>query len=144
MAIAEHRTLHRALWVAQIVLAAAFFISGFIKVALPFDWVGAVLGWAKDQPEPVIRFIGVCELFAVAGLLVPGLTRRLPSLIPVTAYALMGLMFCAIGFHTMKHQNSDVILPLVLLVLSAFVAWGRSGFAPIEPVHRQKTAEAPR
>jgi putative oxidoreductase len=144
MAVAEHRWLHRGLWTAQIVLAAVFAITGFIKVALPFDWVEAVFGWANDQPEPVIRLIGACELAAVFGLLVPGFTRRLPSLIPVTAYALMGLMFCAIGFHAMKHQNVDMILPTLLLVVSAFVAWGRSGFAPIEPVHRHKTAEAPR
>jgi hypothetical protein len=137
-----HSSLHYALWAAQVFLAVSFAVAGLIKVALPFSQVGEYLAWAKDQPEPLIRFIGVCELSAVFGLTVPGWTRTLPSLIPITAFALMGLMFLAIGFHLMRHEVGLIGAPLIMLALSTFVAFGRTA-VPIPPSEHHRAGPRP-
>jgi hypothetical protein len=131
----DFRSLHYALWGAQVFLAVSFAVGGLIKVALPYHEVGEYLRWANSQPEALVRFIGVCELAAAFGLLVPGWTRTFTGLIPLTGFALMALMLCAIGFHLRRHEAGLIGAPLVLFALSAFVAWGRLTVAPIEPAH---------
>jgi hypothetical protein len=129
----ENKTIHYALWAAQVFLAVSFAAAGIMKVGLPISEVRESLVWARALPEPLIRFIGICELAAVIGLLVPGWTHTWTGLTPLTGLGLVALMLCAIGFHLSRHEPGLIGAPVVLLALSAFVAWGRFSVAPITP-----------
>jgi hypothetical protein len=132
--------MHYALWAAQVFLAVSFAAAGLMKVALPIGEVREYLQWARDLPEPLIRFIGICELAAVIGLLIPGWTHTWTGLIPLSALGLVALMLCAIGFHLSHREPGLIGAPIVLLSLSAFVAWGRWAVVPIAP---SETPRAP-
>src|SRR4051812_28750411 len=93
----QSKSLHYALWAAQVFLAVSFAAAGLMKVGLPIHEVRQSLVWARELPEPFIRFIGICELAAVLGLLVPGWTHTWTGLTPVTGLGLSLLMLCAIG-----------------------------------------------
>ena len=121
--------LRIGLWVVQVLLALAFLGAGFMKVAQPYDQIAANMAWAKDFSPTAVMLIGVVELLAAIGLILPSLTRILPVLTPVAA---VGLVLTMIG-ATIAHARlgEPVVVTIVLGLLSAFVAWGRFSKAPI-------------
>ena len=121
----EHRQLHTLLWGLQSTLAGVFLITGVIKLMLPFALVHEHLPWATAIGDPFIRALGACELAAVWGLTVPGLTRSFTRLVPITATALALLTLLATTFHVMRNEPHHTTLPVVLAAASMFVAWGR-------------------
>jgi len=78
------RAISIALWVLQVLLAAAFLAHGWLMVAPPADMVAMI---NAQLGEGLRIFIGVAELLAVAGLILPGVTRILPSLTALAAAA---------------------------------------------------------
>ena len=48
-----------ALWIAQVLLAAAFALSGAMKTSMPIAALVQSLKWAGDLPPALVRFIGV-------------------------------------------------------------------------------------
>ena len=70
------------LWTLQVLLAVQFAWHGWIFAAPPAEMVEAMNAFIP----PWFRiFIGVAELFAAAGLILPGVTRILPWLTPLAA-----------------------------------------------------------
>ncbi len=57
-----------ALWAVQVLLALAFLTAGLMKAFQPLDKVANSLGWVKDVPASLVRFIGVAELLGAIGL----------------------------------------------------------------------------
>jgi putative oxidoreductase len=109
------RTWHVALWVIQIVLAAAYLAAGFSKLAgtpeamVIFDQVG--LGdWFR-------YLIGTLEVVVAIMLLIPRLCG-------LAAVALLVLILVAIAAHVAIGDVNAVVF-LVPLVLAAIVAVGR-------------------
>ena len=76
-------------------------------------------------------FIGVAEVRAAVGLILPGATRIQPRLVAWAAAGIMIVMICATGFHTMRGEVSSAITTLVLLALATFVAYMRWRVLPI-------------
>jgi hypothetical protein len=130
---AERRQLHSLLWGLQSTLAGVFLITGVIKLMLPLALVHDHLPWATAIGEPFIRALGACELAAVWGLMVPGLTRSFTRLVPITAVALASLTLLAVTFHVLRNEPHHTSLPLMLAAGSMFVAWGRARL-PIAPL----------
>lgn len=113
------------LWIVQVLLAAAFGIFGFTKLTQPIEAMAGMMPWVTATPELLVRFIGVAELAGALGLILPGLTKIQPRL---TAYAGLGLvvvMILAGAFHVTRGEVGNLPINLVLLVLSAFVAYAR-------------------
>lgn len=78
-------------------------------------------------------FIGIAELLAAAGLILPGVTRILPGL---TAWAAAGLMIVvgsATVLHLSRGETGNAIYTAVLFVLVTFVAYMRWKIIPILP-----------
>lgn len=71
------------------------------------------------------RFIGVAEILAALGLILPWLSGILPSLTLLAAVGLIIVMIGAVIFHIARREYPNIVLNLVLLVLAAFVAYGR-------------------
>ena len=123
------------LWVAQIVLAALLALAGGMKSFLAPQALPAMgVNWAVDVPVWLLRFIGISELAAAIGLVLPALTRIKPGLTPLAAACFLVLQLLAIGFHWMRAETMQTIgLNLMFVALSVLVVWGRVYKLPITP-----------
>src|SRR5262245_17893879 len=86
------RAVNIVLWVLQVILAVIFLLHGWMMVAPPaalVEMINAQLGVALRL------FIGVAELLAAVGLILPGITRILPWLTALAAAGLMIVMSSA-------------------------------------------------
>ncbi len=115
-----------ALWIVQGLLALLFLWAGGIKLVLPLEkLVGPI-----PLPGLFLRFIGVAEVLGAIGLILPGLLRIRPGLTPLAA---AGLVLIMIGATVLGLVGGDVamaLIPLVVGLLAAFVAYGRWRLAP--------------
>jgi hypothetical protein len=115
-----------ALWTIQGLLAALFLFAGGTKLILPMD-VLMSMGSPNQIPLPgwFVRFIGVVEVLGALGLILPGLLHIRPGLTPLAA---IGLVIIMIGATVITVASGDVapaLIPLVVGLLAAFVAYGR-------------------
>lgn len=128
----KSKGLHIALWVVQGLLGLAFFMAGFTKIIQPIPKLAeAGMNFVNHYSVGMVRLIGVAEVLGALGLILPAAFRIKPNLTPLAALGLTTVMLLACWEHY-THQES--FMPtLFLLVLSAFVAWGRFKKAPILP-----------
>jgi uncharacterized membrane protein YphA (DoxX/SURF4 family) len=119
------------LWIIQILLALLFLFAGITKLVLPMD-VLTTMGSPNQVHLPglFIRFIGVCETLGALGLILPGVFRRRQELTPLAAAGLAIIMIGAVIVTAMGDGVAAAIGPLVVGLLCAFVAYGRSKLAP--------------
>jgi putative oxidoreductase len=124
-----------ALWIVQVLLAAAFFVVGFAKAVQPIDELAQQMAWVTAVPSGLVRFIGVMEIAGAVGLVLPAATRIAPLLTPIAALGLLLVMVLAAGFHLLRGEIAALPLNFVLGALAAFVMWGRFKKAPIPARH---------
>ena len=127
----QSKTANVSLWIAQVLLAAMFGMSGVMKLMTPIDALAQQMPWVGSMPELLVRFIGLSELAGALGLILPSVTRIRPALTPLAAAGLVVVMVLASGLHISRGEIQMVPLNLVLGALAAFVAWGRTKKAPI-------------
>ena len=119
--------MNRALWIVQWLLAVVFLLTGGMKLLSPIEELTAQM----PLPGPFIRFIGVVELLGVLGLILPSLLRIRPGLTPLAAAGLVIVMIGAVVFTVLTMGVVLAVVPLVLGILAAFVAYGRRKWAPL-------------
>ena len=127
------KALHITLWIAQVILAAMFLMSGFMKLSQPIDQLSKMLPWAAQVPEALVRFIGVAEVLGAVGLILPSLLRIQPKLTPIAAVGLALIMLFAVVFHISRGETPMIGMNFILIAIAAFIAWGRFKKAPIAP-----------
>ena len=121
-----------ALWIVQGLLALLFLWAGGIKLVLPLEKLTGPL----PLPGLLMRFIGLAEVLGAIGLILPGLLRIRPGLTPLSA---AGLVIIMIGATLLTLAGGDValaLIPLVVGLLSAFVAYGRWRLTPHQEMSR--------
>lgn len=128
--VKRSKTWHVCLWIVQILLAGMFLMIGWMKTVTPIEELSRTVSIAAEVPV-LIRFIGVSELAAGLGLLLPAALRILPRLTVLAAAALSLVMVLAILFHLMRGEYSAIGTNIVLGTLAGLVAWGRLYKAPI-------------
>jgi uncharacterized membrane protein YphA (DoxX/SURF4 family) len=117
-----------ALWIIASVLAAAFLAAGTMKLTQPKEKLVEVgMGWAEDFSAGMVRTIGLLEVLAAAGLILPAALNIVPVLVPLAALGLVLVMLGAIITHARRHEPAPIVVNLVLLLLAALVVWGRFG-----------------
>ena len=129
----RRRGLNIVLALVQIVLAFAFGAAGLMKLTQPIEALAASMPWVSAVPSALVRSIGLAELAGALGLILPWLTRIKPQLISLAAIGLILVMVLASAFHLSRGEAGAVPVNVVLAALAAFVAWGRSKAAPIQP-----------
>jgi len=82
-------------------------------------------------PPILRRFIGVAEVIAMVGLILPGLTHILSWLTPLAATGLVILMISAAIFHIPRREYPNIVLNLIFLAMAAIVAYGRFVVVPL-------------
>jgi uncharacterized membrane protein YphA (DoxX/SURF4 family) len=118
------------LWVLQILLAVAFFAHGWLLLMPPPEIAAHM---TASLPRPFWVFLGVAEVLAAVGLILPGVTRILPALVPAAAAGVMFVMISATLWHLARAEFSSAGITLVLLAMATFTAYARWRIAPIRP-----------
>jgi hypothetical protein len=121
------------LWVAQLLLAAAYALFGSMKATQPLDQLAAMMTWIPDFPPLFVRTLGVVEVLGAVGLILPSLTRIQPRLTVIAALCILVHQLCAVTLHVSKGEFGVLGLNVVLIALAAFIFWGRRSKAEIAP-----------
>ncbi|KAA3662077.1 MAG: DoxX family protein [Chloroflexi bacterium] len=120
-----------ALWIVQGLLAVVFLMAGFMKVSQPREKLAENMAFVEDFSDNNVRLIGILEILAAIGLILPPLTNILPWLAPLAAIGLVLTMIGAAMTHSRRGGEGQMIgTNVVLLLLAAFVAYGRFILAP--------------
>jgi hypothetical protein len=118
------------LWIVQGLLALIFLFTGGTKLILPIE----VLTEQTPLPGLFVRFLGVAEVLGAIGLILPGLLCIWPVLTPLAA---SGLVIIVTGATVLTLVGvvpvgaAMALIPLVVGLLSALVAYGRWRLAPL-------------
>lgn len=126
------KAMHITLWVVQVLLAAIFLMSGFMKASTPIEKLSAMVPWTSDVPLALVRFIGTVEVLGGLGLLLPSLLRIKPTLTVLAASGLATIMLLAIPFHISRGETSVIGMNGLFMLIALFIAWGRWKKAPIQ------------
>jgi hypothetical protein len=118
-----------SLWIATALLAVVALVAGVSKAFVPKERLAEHKGgeWTKQASVGFVKTLGVLELLAAVGLILPGVLDIAPIMVPVTAVCWVLLMVGAMITHARLGQVTFVMLNSVYLVLAAFIAWGRFG-----------------
>jgi uncharacterized membrane protein YphA (DoxX/SURF4 family) len=124
----KQSSINTTLWILQALLAALFLFAGVMKLIMPIEEM------TKDMPQMpgiFLRFIAVCEVLGAIGLILPGLLRIRPELTVLAAVGLIIIMIGATAVTAMTGGGAVTLLPLVVGILTAFVAYGRWRMVPL-------------
>jgi uncharacterized membrane protein YphA (DoxX/SURF4 family) len=114
-----------ALWVVQVLVAAAFLMSGATKLSQPKEKLLKNWAWVEDFSQRTVRIIGALEILGAIGIVLPSLTGIMPWLTPLAALGLVLTMIGAALTHLRRAEYGPIAVNAVLLILAAFVAYGR-------------------
>jgi hypothetical protein len=124
----KEKTMNLTLWIAAGLLALVSLAGGISKTFMPKEKLDAhPASWTPSASAGFVKTLGVLELLAAVGLILPAVVDIAPVMVPVTAVCWVLLMVGAIITHGRLGQTKLVMLTSVYLVLAAFVAWGRFG-----------------
>jgi len=120
------------LWIFQVLLALMFLFAGVPKLVFSAE---KLLSMGPPNqivfPGFFIKFIGVCEVLGALGLVLPGLLRRQQFLTPLAAAGLTIIMVGAVVVSFIPGGIAAALPPLVIGLMSAFVACGRWRLRPL-------------
>ena len=120
------------LWILQILLTLLFLFSGGLKLVMSPEALNG-----QGPPGHIVfsgwflKFIGLCEVLGALGLILPGIFRRQQYLTPLAAFGLTIIMIGAVVTTMMSLGFVFAITPLIVGLLCAFVAYGRSKLRPL-------------
>ncbi|WP_410787896.1 DoxX family protein [Kribbella sp. C-35] len=113
-------------WIFSGLLAIVFTISGVLKGVMPrARLIATGQTGIAPFPMPLVRFVALCELLAVAGLFAPWLTDTARVLTPLAAVGLCVVMIGAATSHSSLREPRSTAANTILLALAAFVAAAR-------------------
>jgi uncharacterized membrane protein YphA (DoxX/SURF4 family) len=121
-----------AITVIQVLLTLLFAVSGLLKLTLPYARFVKLpaQSWANDFKPGQVRLIGVFEVCAALGMIVPLLSPSLTMLTPLGAVGGALVMAGAMATHLRRAEYPNMAGNLVWLGLALFVAYSKLvGFA---------------
>ncbi len=120
-------------WVIQGLLALVFLFAGSMKALQPKEKLLATgkMDWVADYPATSVRGIGILELLAVPGLILPMLLDIAPILTPLAALGLILTMVGAALHHYRRGETAKIGTNVFLLVLALVVVIGRLAVEPV-------------
>jgi uncharacterized membrane protein YphA (DoxX/SURF4 family) len=117
-------------WILQIVLAFGFLMAGAMKLTQPrakLAKLGPQMAWVEDFSDSQVKAIGLVEVAAALGLILPAATDIVPILTPLAAAGLVIVMVRAAATHLHRHEAQFVPVNAMLLIMAAVVAYARFG-----------------
>ncbi len=125
--------MNTILWAGQIYLAITCLFSGLSKAFLSEKKLVYEMKQTgvEGLPNPLIHFIGTCQLLGSVGLIVPWLLHVLPILTPIAAFAFGIDVTMASGIHIRRREYRTATITLLTALVCFFVAAGRFHFLNI-------------
>ena len=122
--------MNTTLWILQGVLAAMMLLPGFMKLSNSNQELikkgNGRMDWAVDVTPTNMKLIGMVEVLAAFGLILPILLGIFPILTPIAAIGVIFTMLGALSLHIKRGDNPSTFVPnIVILLIAAFVAYGR-------------------
>ncbi|MFQ6393506.1 DoxX family protein [Nocardia sp. KC 131] len=121
--------MNLALWIVTGLLAVVALAGGITKTFVPKKKLAEANGgeWTADVSVGFVKTLGVLELLAAVGLILPAVLDIAPVMVPVTAVCWILLMVGAMTTHFRHGEFKLVVLNLAYLAMAVFVAVGRFG-----------------
>ncbi|WP_339173790.1 DoxX family protein [Paenibacillus sp. FSL H7-0943] len=112
------------LWIVQIVLAAGFVYSGWMKTVRT-ESSKKTWAWVNDVPKSLVVLIGIAELLGALGLVLPWALNITPLLTPIAAIALTAVALLGMLFHIRRKEYRELGVNIFFVVLALIVVIGR-------------------
>lgn len=117
------------LWIVQVLLAGAFGMAGAMKATQTKEQIiekrGEQMGWVNDFTDQQLKGIGVLEILAAVGLILPWALNIIPVLTPLAGLGLVLTMAGAAYTHYRRDEQPMIMINGVLGALALFVFLGR-------------------
>ena len=117
------------LWLLQVLLALAFVAHGWLFLSPPPE---IAVQMNASLPRWFQRFLGTAEVLAAIALILPGVTRIEPWLVPLAAAGIMFVLSSATVYHLVRGEMSSAAITLVMFFLATTVAYMRWRVLPIQ------------
>lgn len=115
------------LWILQVLSAAIFLAHGVIFINPP----ASMKEMFEESLTAFRRFVGITEILAAIGLILPGMLNILTWFTPLAASGLTVVMVGAVIFHISRREVKQTFVTALLLVLVIFVAYMRWQVLPL-------------
>jgi uncharacterized membrane protein YphA (DoxX/SURF4 family) len=125
--------MNTLIWILQGLIALMFAMAGFMKLSKPKEELKkqGSMAWVSDVSSSNLKLIGALELLAALGLILPQVTGIQSWLTPVAALALVFTMIGALSLHIRRGDGRQaLVVNVMLLLIAAFVAYGRYTLVP--------------
>lgn len=113
------------LWIFQIALAVLFAFTGLLKVTRTREELAPRMGWVVDATDAQVKTVGVLELMAAVGLVLPAALGIVPVLTALAAVGVILLMAGAARTHASMNELNRVPITVVIAAMAALIAVGR-------------------
>jgi putative oxidoreductase len=120
------------LWILQIVFGLFFLYTGVVHFTLP-EGLPDQISWMYDLSDPVHYVAGTAEILGGLGLILPGLTRVAPWVIPWAALGMVVVMVGGSIWHIGRDEFQNVATNVATALVMVYIAYGRWKLAPIRP-----------
>ena len=115
----------------QGLLAGMFLMAGIMKLVRSKAQLAEKMAWVESFEPGTIRLIASLEILGALGLFLPLITGLLPVLTPLAALGLVIIMAGAVVTHAKRGEYPMLGLTGVLMLMAAFVAYGRFQLVPL-------------
>lgn len=118
--------MNTLLWVLQILLAAVFAATGTLKLIKTREQLSDMLGQSiAAVPARLVKPLGLAEVLAAAGLVLPAATGIAPVLTPLAAVGVVAVMLGAIATHARLSEYPKASANVALAAMAVAVACAR-------------------
>jgi hypothetical protein len=122
--------MNTLLWIVQGLLAFMMLMPGALKLTNDNAQLKAKgngrMDWADDVSGSNMKLIGLVEVAAAFGLILPMLLNILPMLTPLAAVGVIMTMLGAIALHVKRKDGAKAIIPnIIIITLAIVVLYGR-------------------
>jgi uncharacterized membrane protein YphA (DoxX/SURF4 family) len=121
--------MNTVVWIAQGLLAAVVLAAGTQKLTKTKEALLASgnMDWTEDFAPAQIKSIGILEVLAAIGLILPAVLDIAPVLVAVAAVGVVLLMLGAAATHFKRGEKHMLPINLVLAAIALFIAIERFG-----------------
>jgi len=120
-----NRIVETAIPIAQVFLALLFAFSGLAKLILPYARFVRLpaQAWANDFQPPIVRLIGIVEVCASIGMVIPLLSNSFTPLTPLAGIGMALFMAGAMATHLRRAEYPNMVGNFVWIGLALIVAY---------------------
>ena len=115
------------LWIIQSLLAVGFVVLGAMKLVRTRAQLASTFAWVGQFSDSSVKVIGLLEVLAGLGLLLPAAVNIAPVLVPLAAVGGLALAVGGSAVHLRRSETALAAGNLVFIVPLAVIAWGRFG-----------------